>query len=162
MKDKENQFEEIAKSCKNCVCNVVCDKKLDLKYFFDNHDCEHYQPKLPKDSVVLSREELEEKYEPSETFMAVTRELEELKESLADKVVLSRDDYGAMEIKIEQLTKYAENERQLREYYCNEARKEMIEKIYRKGKELDKYFGKTELGEYLMANYISRNNLVLK
>lgn len=77
-------------------------------------------------------------------------------------VVLSRDDYGAMEIKIEQLTKYAENERQLREYYCNEARKEMIEKIYRKGKELDKYFGKTELGEYLMANYISRNNSELK
>ena len=116
MKDKEKQ---ITKSCKNCVCNAVCDKKLNLRYYFDNHDCEHYQPKLLKDSVVISKErfdaletiekyhikscgkdsvvltqeELEEKYEPSETFMAVARELEELKESLKDSVVLSKEEY---------------------------------------------------------------------
>ena len=59
MIDKEKQTEEMVKSCKNCVHNVVCDKKLNLKYFFDNHDCEHYQPKLSKDSVVLSKEEWE-------------------------------------------------------------------------------------------------------
>lgn len=49
--------------------------------------------KLPKDSVVLTKEELEEKYEPSETFMAVSRELEELKESLKDSVVLPKKLY---------------------------------------------------------------------
>ena len=54
MKDK--MIEEMAKNCKNCSHYKVCDKKLELKYYFDNHDCEHYQPKLPKDSVVLSRE----------------------------------------------------------------------------------------------------------
>lgn len=57
--NKEKQIEEAAKSCKNCICNSVCDKKLDLKYFFDNHDCEHYQPKLPKDSVILSKAKYE-------------------------------------------------------------------------------------------------------
>ena len=57
--NKKNQIEEMAKNCKNCICNAVCDKKLNLRYFFDNHDCEHYQPKLPKDSVVLSNEEYE-------------------------------------------------------------------------------------------------------
>ena len=51
---KEKKIEEMTKSCKNCVCNAVCDKKLDLKYFFDNHDCEYYQPKLPEGTVVLS------------------------------------------------------------------------------------------------------------
>ena len=50
MKDKE-MIEEMVKSCKNCICNPVCDKKLNLRYFFDNHDCEYYQPKLPEDSV---------------------------------------------------------------------------------------------------------------
>lgn len=48
-----------------------------------------------------------------------------------DSVVLSRDAYQVMETKIEKLTKYAENERQLREHYCNEASKETAEKIYK-------------------------------
>ena len=56
MKDRE-MIEKMAKSCKNCICNAVCDKKLELKYYFDNHDCEHYQPKLPEDNIVLSKEE---------------------------------------------------------------------------------------------------------
>ena len=46
-----------------------------------------------EDSVVLTQEELEEKYEPSEKFMSFVRELEDLKQNLADKVVLSRRGY---------------------------------------------------------------------
>ena len=45
------------------------------------------------DSVVLTKEELEEKYEPSEKFMSVVRELEDLKQNLEDKVVLSGEEY---------------------------------------------------------------------
>lgn len=62
MKDKEKQIEEMAKSDKDLM--QLC------KLLFENWDgtvinvaktvLEHYQPKLPEDSVVLSREEKQE------------------------------------------------------------------------------------------------------
>ena len=62
---------------------------------------------LEKDGkVVLTREELEEKYEPSETFMPVARELEDLKQSLKDKIVLTREEFEKKEKQIKDL-KYA-------------------------------------------------------
>lgn len=89
MKDNEKQ---ITKSCKNCVHNVVCDKKLDLKYFFDNHDCEHYQPKLPEDSVVLSKTDY------SMSLLVASENgrksaYKEIAECDKDRVVLSREEY---------------------------------------------------------------------
>ena len=49
--------------------------------------------KVFENSVVLSMEELEEKYEPSKKFMAVARELEDLKQNLEDKVVISKEEH---------------------------------------------------------------------
>lgn len=108
----EKQIEEMAK--------IIDDRLLEANawigsmnkgegYWIAQELVKHYQPKPSKDSVVqpivqsysthdndlvvLSREELEEKYEPSENFMAVARELEELKESLEGGVVLSKEKY---------------------------------------------------------------------
>lgn len=101
MKDKEKQIEEMAKIiADSCTIHKVYvnkhypDRQKDMYYSLAEELLKYYQPKLPEDSVVLSR-----------------------------------DAYQVMETKIEQLTKYAENERQLREYYCNEARKETAEKF---------------------------------
>jgi hypothetical protein len=58
MEDKEKQIEEMA-NCKNCVHEDICQLRT---YSYCEEEvkekgCEHYQPKLPEDSVVLSREE---------------------------------------------------------------------------------------------------------
>lgn len=63
MKDKEKQIEEMAMA--KIICNAINNKELKHCDIQCNVDClgiakellKHYQPKLPKDSVVLSREE---------------------------------------------------------------------------------------------------------
>lgn len=68
MKDKEKQIEEMA-NCEKCVCKPVCMKTADIvkeqeflswNEYVKSYGCKHYQPKLPKDSVVLTREEYKE------------------------------------------------------------------------------------------------------
>ncbi len=74
MKDKEKQIEEMA-NCFNCVCKPVCMKTADINKeqellswneYIKQYGCKHYQPKLPEDSVVLSKEEYENIYEQAE------------------------------------------------------------------------------------------------
>lgn len=63
MKDKEI-IEEMA-NCYKCVCKPVCMKTADINEkqmlswneYIKQYGCQYYQPKLPEDSVVLSREE---------------------------------------------------------------------------------------------------------
>ena len=71
MKDKE-MIEEMA-NCFKCVCKPVCMKTADVvkeqelvswNEYIKQYGCKHYQPKLPKDSVVLSREEYEKLIAP--------------------------------------------------------------------------------------------------
>lgn len=110
----EEMAREIYDALLNCRDNLNCHK---CEFRHDAPFCkaeyiakaisEHYQPKLPEDSVVLTLEELEEKYEPSETFMAVARELEELKQDLEGKVVLSKEEYEEL--------KFTKNVLELRE-----------------------------------------------
>lgn len=58
--DKQKQIEEMAKSCKNCIHYNICslwsttdiDEEESYKYCYGN-----YQPKIPEDAVVLTREE---------------------------------------------------------------------------------------------------------
>lgn len=38
------------------------------------------------------------------------------------------------------------------------AKKEMAREIYKKGKELDKDFDMTDLGEYILANFLTDTN----
>ena len=69
MKDKEKQIEEMAK-CEDCILNEVCNFKYKEEYKrntltpvlsnikkLKSEICKYYQPKLLKDSVVLTREE---------------------------------------------------------------------------------------------------------
>ena len=130
--DKEKQIEEMA----NEIARKDC-------YLFDNcpklskHACisryptimmecarnyitiatwlvkESYQ-KVDKDSVVISRKELEEKYEPSEKFMSVARELEDLKQNLEDKVVLSKEEYEKL---LEQRRKARSEQKRFKKKY---------------------------------------------
>ena len=67
MKDKE-MIEEMA-NCFKCVCKPICMKTADISKeqellswneYIKQYGCKHYQPKLPKDSVVLSKEEKQE------------------------------------------------------------------------------------------------------
>lgn len=76
------------------------------------HVNKHY-PDRQKDMYYSLAEELLKHYQPK------------LSEG---NIVILKDDYEAMQTKIEQLTKYAENERQLREYYCNKAIKETVKR----------------------------------
>lgn len=56
------QIEEMA-NCKKCIHNEMCIDKISCGVLTASKDghlklkCKYYQPKLPKDSVVLSREE---------------------------------------------------------------------------------------------------------
>lgn len=119
MKDKEKQFEKrIDCGVAYCVdtpvnpieemAKIIDDRLIEARgylgsmnkgegYWIAQKLIEHYQPKLPEDSVVLSREELEEKYEPSEKFMSVARELEELKQNLEDSVVITKREYDSLQ-----------------------------------------------------------------
>jgi hypothetical protein len=62
MEDKEKQIAEMAKIIKD---NSIIDVTYGGKPYADDYEnlarklLEHYQPKIPKDSVVLSREEYE-------------------------------------------------------------------------------------------------------
>lgn len=66
-KMEEKQIEE--RTCYNCNHYCACEEVARIhgsswvNYIFNNSDiakrCEHYQPELPEDSVVLSREEAE-------------------------------------------------------------------------------------------------------
>ena len=71
MKDKEKQIEEMAKH--------IDDRLIDARgylgsmnkgegYWIAQKLVEHYQPKLPEDSVVLSREELNKNYVQRELY----------------------------------------------------------------------------------------------
>ena len=111
MKDKEKQIEEMQKTlcttdCQECMSeyldflkehNLCGDSTTEMKKrcIFHEHAEKLYNLGYRKitDSVVLTKEELEEKYEPGEKFMAVARELEDLKQNLEDKVLLSREEY---------------------------------------------------------------------
>ena len=103
------------------------------KYIDKSYRTKMVEKGLYKDSVILSKEELEEKYEPSETFMAVVRELEELKESLKDSVVLSKEEYSK-----ELNDSYYQGQHECEVYYKNiqipRERKETAEKIYLQAK----------------------------
>ena len=58
MKDKENQIKS---DCEKCIHDKVCyDCLMTDKCWGKDNNCKHYQPKLPEDSVVLSKEEYEE------------------------------------------------------------------------------------------------------
>ena len=61
MKDREKQIEEMREhiciGCSGKPCGEYCDKCK----FVAEELLKHYQPKLPEDSVVLSREELAQK-----------------------------------------------------------------------------------------------------
>ena len=73
MSNKEKQIEEMAKimrlhickdrPCKECDCHGLGDKSSTLYhcdcYYYAQSLVEHYQPKFPENSVVLSREEYE-------------------------------------------------------------------------------------------------------
>lgn len=59
MKDKEKQIEEMA-NCDKCVHKKICKNEFKGAPIIEFQGCEHYQPKLPEDSVVLSREEKQE------------------------------------------------------------------------------------------------------
>ena len=57
MKDKEKQIKS---DCEKCIHDKVCyDCLMTDKCWGKDNDCKHYQPKLPEDSVVLSKEEYE-------------------------------------------------------------------------------------------------------
>ena len=94
MEDKE-MIEEMA--------NILCESK---EHNCNGEDCKCLKQAtdlfnkgariIPENSIVISKEELEEKYEPSEKFMSVVRELEDLKQNLEDKVVLSREEYAEL------------------------------------------------------------------
>ena len=94
MKDKE-MIEEMAKDLKECLpSDWYWRKSVDSDtYCVANHFYNTGYRKLSEDSIALSKEELEEKYEPSEKFMSVARELEDLKQNLEDKVLLLREEY---------------------------------------------------------------------
>ena len=99
MKDKEKQIEEMAKDLTKHIDKTI----YGVRSSNEREKCATFLVdkgwvKLPKDSVVLSREEFEEKYETSEKFMAVVRELEDLKQNLEDKVVLTKEEYEKYKI----------------------------------------------------------------
>ena len=110
MNNKEKQFKERVKCniayCEDTTYEQIAEMASDMDYACTKRDLYPSDAKeiakvlfllgyrrLFKDGVMLSREELEEKYEPSETFMAVARELEDIKQNLIDKVVLSKEEY---------------------------------------------------------------------
>lgn len=58
MKDKEKQIKS---DCEKCIHDKVCyDCLMTDKCWGKDNNCEHYQPKLPEDSIVISREEKQE------------------------------------------------------------------------------------------------------
>ena len=142
---------EMAKECINCIHEDVCG----LGIIYGN--CRHYQPKLvvqptvqsystdDNDLVVLSRKELEEKYEPSETFMAVARELEDLKQNLEDGVLLSSEDLQNLaNLEIGDWASTA-SIRKIANAVEKQTRKEMAEKILIDGKQLvEKWLSKDD------------------
>ena len=186
MKDKE-MIEEMAKviiesscqgkECENCAWSksvaeaeecCVCLKALynagyrklpkDSVVNTPTIQCETYSQ---NNMVVLSREELEEKYEPNETFMAVARELEELKQNLEDKVVLSKEEYERLLkikeeasvketnyfsnlFKLQKELEQVEKERDSAIDNCNRKSKKTAEKILNFGKK----FFKNHNGHY--------------
>ena len=104
MKDKEKHIEEIlcfmdtnisAKKIAELIPSKIVsyDGRSKGQHLYIEQKMEIAKEMMKQGAVVLSREELEEKYEPSEKFMAVVRELEDLKQNLEDKVVLSKAKY---------------------------------------------------------------------
>lgn len=84
MKDKEKQIEEMAK--------VIDDRLIEARgylgsmnrgegYWIAQKLVEHYQPKLPKDSVVLSREEYE----------ILTKDIEHPTDEVLKKLVVGKN-----------------------------------------------------------------------
>lgn len=72
---KQEQTEEMA-NCNKCVHKKICKNEFKDAPIIKFQGCEHYQPELPKDSVVLSREEQEK------ILTATEKRIKELKKQI--------------------------------------------------------------------------------
>lgn len=112
MKDKEKQIEEIKKYCcwynkgkclANCGVEDICDLNCGFGQGMETLIEQGYR-KLPKDSVVLSREEYEKKKKHLQNVLElssfqlenVVKENEKLKEQLKDKKLLTEENYNKL------------------------------------------------------------------
>lgn len=72
---KREQVEKIA-NCNKCVHKKICKNEFKGAPIIEFQGCEHYQPELPKDSVLLSREEQEK------ILTATEKRIKELKKQI--------------------------------------------------------------------------------
>lgn len=107
MKDKEKQITEMAQLiADNCSIHKVYvnkhypDRQKDMYYSLAEELLKHYQPKLPKDSIVLSKEEDEELRQERSDYITELQEthnencglrieLEETSKETTEKIILS-------------------------------------------------------------------------
>ena len=173
-------------NCYRCIHKDICELRS-FSYCEEEvreKGCEYYQQEIPEDAIVLTREEYEE-LKQAKTLLEFREEtikcLEDANiryaKALENKVKDTAKNYkNFMILSIAEMLKYGEINPEQSEMLYNhnyqiykgfieelkmyEQVEDPVKEIYKKGKELDKDFDMTGLGEYILANFLTDVNNV--